>query len=336
MSNPSGGYSRPASIAELMGKVRTKRELAELFHYLNLRPNKGLGQNFLVDHNLLAFMVRAGEVGPKDLVLDIGCGTGLLTAHLAEAAGKVIGVEVDRRVFAIASRYLEGRPNIRLICGDALASKHQLAPGLLEAAESEWASGSYEAFRVVSNLPYSIASLVLPNLLESGLPIARMVVTVQKEVAERLAGTPASGDYGALSLVVQAHAQVAVLRAVPPAVFWPRPKVESAIVSLVPQAERLGEIRDYATFVDLVRAAFAHRRKTLTNALAASHAFGDPKEIEALLARCGLAPGARAQQVDLEKYIEVADALGRRAPPHAVGALIVPLSPPEGLTPSGG
>ena len=350
MSNPSTGYTRPASIAELMAKVRTKRELADLFHYLNLHPKKGLGQNFLVDHNLLDFMVRAGEVGPKDLVLDIGCGTGLLTAHLADAAAQVIGVEVDRRVFAIASRYLEGRPNVRLISADALASKHELAPALCEAIESAWASGAYAAFRVVSNLPYSIASLVVPNLLESRLPITRMVVTVQKEVAERMAAGPSrqsaersrqqeerpeargtrpknsassvfpsplaprpssrtAGAYGALSLVVQAHAEVTVLRTVPPAVFWPRPKVDSAIVGIVPQAERRKAIRDYAKFVELIRAAFAHRRKTMANALAASHQFGEPKEIEALLERCGQAPRDRAEQVDLEKYVELANAM---------------------------
>jgi len=293
-----------------MAKVRTKRELAALFRHLGLHPRKHLGQNFLVDHNLLEFMVRAADVGPGDLVVDIGCGTGLLTAHLAEAAGKVIGLDFDRRLLAICSRYLEGRANVALVCGDALASKHTLSPTLLEPVERELASGRWGALKVVANLPYSVASLVVPNLLESALPVALMLVTVQKEVGDRMAATAGSGEFGALSLAVQAHAGVEIVRRVPPEVFWPQPKVTSSIVRLVPDAARKAAIRDYAFFTALVRAAFGHRRKTLVNALAASGllAGGTPTP-SVLLAAGGVAPTTRAQDVTLDQYVHMANAL---------------------------
>jgi len=313
MDEPQLIYRPPPSVAEAMRHVRTQRELAALFRHLGLRARRSLGQNFLVDHNLLDLLVRAGEVGPHDLCVDIGCGTGLLTAHLADACGKVVGIELDRALLAIASRYLEGRGNVELLRGDALASKHELAPALLEAVGREWATGRYPALRVISNLPYSVASLVVPDLLATDLPIAVLVVTVQKEVAERMAAS-AGPAYGALSLIVQARASVEVLRRLPPDVFWPRPKVESAIVRLVPDAARREAIRDPNVFAAVVRAAFSHRRKKLANALSAAHLLAEETPIGELLSRCGIAPTARAEDVGLAHYVALSNALATLTP----------------------
>ena len=312
MDTPSDPATHASDIARRMAKVRTKRELAALFRHLGMRCQKRLGQNFLVDHNLLGFMVRAAEVGPDDLAVDIGCGTGLLLGHLADGAAHAIGIEVDRRLLAICSRYLEGRANVTLLRGDALASKRRLAPLLLEALAREWATGRYEALRVVSNLPYSVASLIVPNLLEAGLPLAVVLVTVQKEVADRLAAEPHSKQYGALSVVAQAHARVEVVRGVPPQVFWPRPKVESAIVRLVPRREGREGIDDYARFQQVVRAAFAHRRKSVANALATAHSLGDKAAVDVAVARCGIGPGQRAEHVSLPQYVALANELTAR------------------------
>ena len=309
MSQPHHGSPERLHIADAMRELSTKRQLADLFRYLGIRATRRLGQHFLIDPNLLDFIVRAGEVGPDDLVLDIGCGTGLLTAHLADAAGRVIGIEVDRRLFAICSRYLEARENVELICGDALASKHRLAPALVDAAQREVATGAWHSLRVVSNLPYCIATLLVPNLLESGLAIAAIVATVQKEVADRLVAGPGCRQYGSLSVVVQVQASAAVLRPVPPAVFWPRPQVDSAIVRLLPEPGRLQAVRDYPAFVTLVRAAFTHRRKRLANALAACGVVRDRTAIEAALAHCGISPGDRAEHVAVGQYVELANTL---------------------------
>lgn len=304
-------YQPRPSIGEAMREVRTKSQLAKLLAYLHIRPSKSLGQNFLVDHNLLEAIVREAEVGRNDLVLDIGCGTGLLTAHLADAAGHVIGIELHRGLFAVCSRYLEGRENVTLLCGDALASKHALSPALLDATRTALATGRFTGLRVVSNLPYCVASLLIPNLLESGLPIAVMVVTVQKEVGQRLAAAQDSPDFGALSLLVQVHGRVEVLRWVPPEVFWPRPKVASCIVRVRPGPGPKDRLKDLGAFRALVRAAFAHRRKTLANSLAASKLVADPA---ALLAICGIAPNARAQDLPLEDYVRLANELAPAAP----------------------
>ena len=319
MKHTRGPLSTLPDIGSAMKTVRTKRELAALFHRLGLHPTRRLGQNFLVDHNLLEALVRAGSVGPRDLVLDIGCGTGLLAGHLADAAARVIGVEVDRRLLAICSRYLEDRPNVELLGCDVLASKHTLSPTFLAAVNRALAAGGIEALRVVSNLPYSVASLIVPNLLESALPVATMVVTVQREVALRMAATPGSRDYGALSVLVQAHARATVLRAVPPSVFWPRPKVQSAMLRLVPEPERLEAVRDYRRLATVVRAAFGHRRKTLVNSMAASRRLGERPAIRAALAACGIDPGGRAEQVSREQYIELANALSAEPGPTPDG-----------------
>jgi 16S rRNA (adenine1518-N6/adenine1519-N6)-dimethyltransferase len=307
----------PHRIAQAMGKVTNKRDLAELFRDLGIRASRNLGQNFLVDHNLLDFIVRTGDVGSDDLAIDIGCGTGLLTAHLADAAGHVIGVELDRRMYGIASRYLGDRPNVELLRTDALAGKHRMHPTVMEAVARAWDSGRYASLRIVSNLPYSVASLIVPNMLECALPLACLVVMVQREVADRMVAEPGSPAYGSLSLTVQVHAKATLVRTVPPAVFWPRPRVESAIVKLVPRAGHMAELSDYQVFVETVRAAFTHRRKKLANALVSSHRLGMCEQIVQALAACDIAPGDRAEHVALAQYIQLANRLHQeqRCPP---------------------
>jgi 16S rRNA (adenine1518-N6/adenine1519-N6)-dimethyltransferase len=304
----------PHRIAQAMAQVTNKTDLEALFRYLGIRASRNLGQNFLVDHNLLDFIVRTGEVAAEDLVVDIGCGTGLLTAHLADAAAHVIGVELDRRMYGIASRYLEDRPNVELLRSDALAGKHRMHPTVMDAIRRAWDSGRYCSLRMVSNLPYSVASLIVPNMLESGLPLACLVVMVQREVADRMVAEPGSSAYGSLSLTVQVRAKATRVRTVPPAVFWPRPQVESAIVKVVPRDGHISELADYGTFVETVRAAFTHRRKKLANALAASHRLGDHAMIVEALAACDIAPGHRAEHVGLSQYIQLANRLHQEQP----------------------
>jgi len=299
------------SIAESLRNVRTKRQLEALFNYLGLRARKKLGQNFLVDHNMLRFMVRSAEVCGDDLVLDIGCGTGLLSGHLAEAAGKVIGIEVDKGLFAVCSRYLEDRPNVTLIHGDVLAGKHRLSEQFLEAVEQEWRSGRYKALKVVSNLPFSIASLVVPNLLESRLPLSLLVVTVQKEVAERMVAGPGSRQYAWLSIVVRVHADAEILRRMPPQVFWPRPEVTSALVRLAPRRDVRARVADYECFASLVRAAFSHRRKQVGKALSSWPGLKG-EDVGEVLRACGITPRDRAEHVSVESYIELANYLAKK------------------------
>ncbi len=266
------------------------------------RPSRRLGQNFLVDPGRCAAIAALAEPLTGAFVLEIGVGLGFLTRHLLERGACVVGVEVDRRLAELALVDLErtaqsAGTTYRLIVADALEAKSRLARPLLDALP---ASG---AWQVVSNLPYSIASPVIALLGRVPNPPSAMTVLIQREVADRLAATPGSADWGALSVRVQAAYRARIALRVPPGAFRPRPKVDSAVVRLerrpdAPNAE-------LATRLDgLVGAAFGQRRKRLRNTLAPF--LGGPEHAEALCRSHGVDPAARPQELPLAAFLELA------------------------------
>ncbi len=231
-------------------------------HGLTLK--KRWGQHFCLDQNLLEFIVREAGVAPEDLVLEIGPGMGHLTKVLCASVGRVVSVEIDRGLARLLKARMEAGefPNLDLLEGDALVASGRLAPAVEEAVRRHLPLKPAGELLVVANLPYAVSTTLVLALLESDLPIARMVVMMQKEVGERLAASPGSKAYGLSSVLAQARSQVHLRRRVPPDVFWPKPGVPSEIVVLTPRADALGG-EGYARLKEVGKGLFQHRRKTL-------------------------------------------------------------------------
>lgn len=248
-----------------------------------------LGQNFLVDPNIVRKIVALAELSPADTVLEIGPGRGILTEALCRAAGHVTAIEVDPRLHRFLSERNAHVGNVTLLLGDALTcSIEQLPIGTI----------------VVANLPYYISTPLLFRLLAQGNRFARMVLMLQNEVADRLIAKPGSSDYGVLSVMAQYSAKISKAFKVSPQCFRPRPDVDSAVVllrALEPRVRRPEEERRFTTFV---RAAFAHRRKTLVNSL--KNEGYDSRLVETALTRLHLSPSLRAETLTLEQFLELA------------------------------
>lgn len=233
-------------------------EIRRLLREFNIRPRKGLGQNFLVSDALLRAITSAAEIDKKDTILEIGAGLGTLTRALAEQAHRVIALEIDERLLPPLRQMLQDYPNVEIVQGDIL--KIDLAQLL---AGPEEAPGEVK-YKVVANLPYYITSHLLRHLLESPLKPQLLVVTVQREVAERLVATP--GKMSLLSVSVQFYGRPRIVFRAPARAFYPSPKVASAVVR-IDVYEKPPAVDDVEAFFSLVRAGFAQRRKYLKNSL---------------------------------------------------------------------
>jgi len=259
-----------------------------------LRPRQRLGQRFLDDEEVLARIVAAAEIAPTDTVLEVGPGLGSLTRALAARAGRVIAVELDAQLVAVLHQRLPDCPNVTIVQGDIL----QLAPAEVV--------GAHAPYLVVANLPYYITSPVLRHFLEATRRPERLVLTIQKEVAQRILATP--GQMSLLAVSVQFYARPRLVGYVPAAAFYPRPKVDSAIVRLDVYHQPPVPVDDVSYFFRVVAAGFSQRRKQLKNALA--HALGLPVAtvIEALTA-AGIAPQQRAESLALDDWARLAPRL---------------------------
>ncbi|MFO8013252.1 MAG: 16S rRNA (adenine(1518)-N(6)/adenine(1519)-N(6))-dimethyltransferase RsmA [Phycisphaerae bacterium] len=292
-----------------MTHVPTKTEIREALAEAGLRPDTARGQHYLVDGNLMRRLVAEADLGPADTVLEVGAGAGNLTGLLAAEAGRVVAVEVDPEVAAVARARLAEAENVHLLAADALADKHHLNREVTAAVgrAREVLGGPW---KLVANLPYQVATPLVVDLVLDPDPPERLVFTVQEEVADRLAAAPATRAYGPVGVLVQAMAEVEVLRRLPPDVFWPRPAVRSAMVRVRPSAARREGITDLAALRRTVAAIFAHRRKRAARSLAlAEPSGGDAQAWAARLEACGLDPSARAEAYAVEGIVRLANAL---------------------------
>lgn len=259
-------------------------EMRARLEALGFRPKKRWGQNFMRDGNMLAALAREADVAEGDLVLEPGPGVGGLSAALLELGAEVLAVEIDRLLAAFLRERFADEGRFHLIEGDVLKAGRRLSGQVVEALGKR-------PFRLASNLPYSAASAFLVALAGSGLDWQGGAATVQKEVAERLTAGPGEPDYGAATVLLAARAEVALVRRVPPAVFWPRPKVESAILRLAPRPDPLVRAEEIAPFAAFLRALFSARRKKLRGALSAAGLEAGPAR--AALERADLGAEAR-------------------------------------------
>ncbi|MBQ9014846.1 MAG: 16S rRNA (adenine(1518)-N(6)/adenine(1519)-N(6))-dimethyltransferase RsmA [Firmicutes bacterium] len=282
---------------------KTIRQLKDKYGF---RFAKGLGQNFLTDPSVPEAMVRGSGIGPQDLVIEIGPGIGVLTAAAAEAAGRVVAIEVDGRLLPILGETLQEYENIEVICADVL--KTDLAQLIDEQIRTYGLTG---AVRVIGNLPYYITTPIIMKLLEEELPIDSITVMMQKEVADRIEAGPGSREYGAISLAVQYYCRVSRIISVPKEVFLPRPKVDSAVLLLELREEKAVRVKDEARLFTCIRAGFGQRRKTLVNSL--SGAGNLPKEtVREVLAAAGIEENRRAETLSIEEFAKIADELTSR------------------------
>ena len=289
--------------------------LGRRFSEVGFRPSSRHGQNFLIDLNLVELLARTADIQAHDVVLEIGTGMGSLTGYLAAQAAAVVTVEVDRHLSQLAQEELERFSNIRFLQQDALRNKNNLHPAVIEAVESALAEGPDRVLKLAANLPYCIATPVISNLLQTRARPISMTATIQRELAERLLAKPATKDYSALSVWVQSQCETELIRILPPSVFWPRPKVESAIVQIRPTAERTGRLADPAFFHQFVRGLFCHRRKFLRSVLVQMFKEQLSKSaVDQILSSQSLGPQARAEELSVEALIALSDAFRTELP----------------------
>lgn len=276
--------------------------MAAIRHLLakyGVAPSKGLGQCFLADRGVMRAIVAAAELTPQDAVLEIGPGLGLLTRMLAEVAGLVVAIELDGRMVSILEQELADLPNLRLVRGDVLET--DLVSVLISATQQDEAALRYQ---VVANLPYYITSQAIRQFLEARVPPQRMVLMVQREVAERIIAGP--GDMSLLALSVQLYGEPRLVRQIPASAFYPRPKVSSAVLRVDLYEEPVADTGVRERVFRLARAAFAQRRKQIHNSLSANLALGGNK-VQALLRECGIDPRRRPQSLAIEEWLRLAE-----------------------------
>ncbi len=282
---------------------QTKTDIVSMLRAEGFRPNRRRGQNFLVDGNLMRLVVQSAEIGPEDFVLEVGTGTGSLTRMLAAGAGEVLTVEVDPMLQRVSARVLEGLANVRRVEADVLEGKREVHPLVVEALRA--AASRQAHIKLVANLPYSIATPLVMNLITGDVEFERMVFTVQHEVAERLVAEPGSAAYGWASVVIALAGRAKIVRRFPPSVFWPRPAVESSLVVFLPtpgwkQGIDLERLRDVGQFI------FQQQRKVAARILRDYlKRRGLALSPEGVLASAGINASARGHRIRPQEILRL-------------------------------
>ena len=269
----------------------------EVVHYIckrfDIKMSKKLGQNFLIKRGIVDEIVHAAEITVGEPVLEVGPGIGTLTQGLAQSGADVTAIELDRRLLEVLDTTLASYDNIRIIHGDVLKLD---VPTIM----------NHKPFKVVANLPYYITTPIIMSLLESKLPIERLVVMVQKEVALRMIAKPGTKDYGALSVAVQYYTEPDIVLDVPPKSFLPAPAVTSSVIRCVLRDKPPVDVIDEKLFFRVVKAGFAQRRKTFSNTMKTTGLTRD--RIEELLAKANIDGQRRGETFTLQEFADVANA----------------------------
>ncbi|ARK28437.1 16S rRNA (adenine(1518)-N(6)/adenine(1519)-N(6))-dimethyltransferase RsmA [Halalkalibacter krulwichiae] len=289
----------------MMKDIATPQRTKEILNKYGFSFKKSLGQNFLIDTNILRNIVDAANITERTGVIEVGPGIGALTEQLAKRAKKVVSFEIDQRLLPVLKDTLSPYDNVSIIHSDVLKANIQ------EVIDEQFKD--VEDLMVVANLPYYVTTPILMKLLEGHLPIRGIVVMIQAEVADRIAAKPGSKEYGALSIAAQYYATAEKVMTVPATVFVPQPRVDSAVLRLNIREEPAVNVEDETYFFKVFHACFANRRKTILNNLV--HNLG-PKEkkqeIEAALQEADVDPKRRGETLSLEEFAKLSDALLKR------------------------
>lgn len=282
-------------------RIATPSRTKEILKKYNFFFKKSLGQNFLVDSNILENMIEKSGITKESGVIEIGPGIGALTEELALSAKKVLAFEIDERLLPILADTLSSYHNVKVVHEDILEAR------LEERIAEEFAD--IKDLHIVANLPYYITTPILFTLLEKDLPITSITAMIQKEVAERMAAKPGTKDYGSLTIAIQYYTRPEVIMEVPKRVFMPEPNVISAVIKLTKREKPLVQVEDERHFFTIVRASFAHRRKTLRNNLT-GHFKGrlSKGEIDEVLSRVDIDGNRRGESLSIEEFARLSDA----------------------------
>lgn len=279
-------------------RLYSPKEIKRIMKAHQLQFNKNLGQNFLMDGNIVRKIVEKAEVSKEDVVIEIGPGIGTLTEELLLKAKRVIAIEIDDSLIPVLADNFADQENFTLIHEDALK---------VDYAQLIEAYGQGTSIKVVANLPYYITTPLISQLLTTGLPIESCTVMVQKEVADRIVAKPSSKEYGSLSLYVDCFADASVVLQAPKEVFMPQPKVDSMVVKMVAKDGPKDVDRDALT--RLIHQSFQQRRKTIVNALSSAGDI-DKKALRQVLDELDLSPKLRPENLSLDDYINICRKLG--------------------------
>jgi len=283
--------------------IATPLRTQEILKKYGFSFKKSLGQNFLIDPNILRNIVSYADLTEDSVAIEVGPGIGALTEHLARSAGQVVSFEIDQRLLPVLEDTLSPYDNVKVVHSDILKAN------VAEELSSEFAK--YKDIMVVANLPYYVTTPILLKLLMEKLPIRGMVVMMQKEVADRISAKPGTKAYGSLSIAIQYYMKAEVVMIVPKTVFMPQPNVDSAVIRLTRHAEPPVHVIDEEFLFEVSRSSFAQRRKTILNNLQSQLPRGKEKkeQILAALAECGIDPTRRGETLSIIEFGQLADAL---------------------------
>lgn len=285
-------------------KLYSPATINELKKKYGFRLSKSLGQNFLTDKNIIDKIIEKSMIGKEDLVIEIGPGIGVLTAAAAEAAGKVIAVEIDRNLIPILKETLSEYDNIEIINSDVLKTDFR---EILEQ-NKEIGGQKIGGIKILGNLPYYITTPIIMKILEDRVPADSITIMLQKEVADRIKAGPGTKAYGALSVAVQYYCTVAHVVNAPKEIFVPQPKVDSTVIRLDIRKEKAVQLNDETVFFAVVKAGFGQRRKTLLNSLTGVLGLSK-EEIASILGAVGIDPVRRAETLSLDEFAALSNAI---------------------------
>ena len=287
--------------------MQNKNQIKQLLASIGASPKKRLGQNFLIDLNLMRLLVDSANIKKTDVVLEAGCGTGSLTEEIVERAALCIAVEFDRKLAETAKRRLTKKENVEIINADILAKKNVKNPLITDkilAARRRFPC----RLLLVANLPYGVAGPLMCNLITGPVTADAMFVTVQKEVAQRMTASPSTEHYGSLSILMNATGRTKKIRLLKPTVFWPSPKVDSAMISFLRDADKVGRIKNMRIFNDCINLFMQHRRKQLKGCV--KFAKGELAKIKnwpVIFEQAAVEPQKRPDQLSADDYLAIAN-----------------------------
>lgn len=279
-------------------RLYSPKYIREILDRFGFKFSKSLGQNFLIDGNIVRNIVKGAQVNKDDYVLEVGPGIGTLTEELALNAKKVVSVEIDKSLLPILDYTLSSYDNVEIVYGDILKIDVQ------KLIDEKLNGGPV---KVVANLPYYVTTPIIAKLIEEGLNIESITVMVQKEVADRIVANPGNKQYGSLTVFVNFYSNPEIILPVPKTVFMPQPKVDSAVIRLNTKETPKDVDRDL--FFKIVKAAFSQRRKTILNSLSNKELGLDKEKVKELLEKCNISPKERAENLKIEDFINISKTL---------------------------